>query len=475
MPTGGTDFLVAAGIDAATAGAIVSAATPILEGAGIGGLVGGVTGGGKGFTKGLELGALTAGGAELGGSLIGSVGGIAQAGSDIGGAIGGGIGGAVTGGNPLVSAAEGGIGTAIGNSLGTATLGTNPATGAPITGQGGVGTTAAPVDIPSPGGDASLASDPSFGTAAQDSALNPFSTANSGGSPGSFSTLSSSNPQTLGTSTVNAPSGTPAGSSGSNAASVFGDPNGVPPSAGDNTTAGNAGSSNSAGSTSVSAAASPVGSGSLGNIGPTVANAASLPTPAAPPVNTIQEAWNNPGGTNAAGTNNILAAIGANAAPLAAGVGLAGDALMNNKALKGERQIQQQAGQLAAQGQTLQQYLQTGTLPPGLQGALDDASAASIATIKSQYAAHGMSGSSAEQDAIANVQQTVAASGAQMALQLLQTGIGESEGAAQLYQSILNSALQQDATLGAAIGRFATSAAGGNPGISLNIGQAQRG
>lgn len=171
--------------------------------------------------------------------------------------------------------------------------------------------------------------------------------------------------------------------------------------------------------------------------------------------NSIAKAWEDPS------TSNILSAIGNNAGPLASVGGLAATALMGNKKLPGEDQIRSEADKLATQGDALQNYLQTGTLPAGLQNALTQASKSAEAAIRSEYAAHGMSGSSAEQDALARVKENVSAQGSQMALQLLQTGIGESQGAAQLYQGILSSALQQDNNLGSAIGRFASSFAGG--------------
>ena len=87
-----------------------------------------------------------------------------------------------------------------------------------------------------------------------------------------------------------------------------------------------------------------------------------------------------------------------------------------------------------------------------------------------------MSGSSAEQQDIAAVQSRAEAQGAQMAMQLLQTGISETGMASGLYEQLLNQATQSDAQLGSAISNFASAAAGGGNigkgGVTINYPQA---
>lgn len=507
MPTGGVDILVAAGVDAATAATISSVVgTGLVDagiGAGIGGVVGGVENGGKGILKGAEAGGLTGLGGGVGGAALGGFGGAA-----LGGAVGGGLGAEVTGGNPLTGALEGGAGAGISSALGGTTnlFGTTgtPITGgtanAPLTGSGG--TTAAPSGIGGvdTGGDVTAGLDSSTQAAApigQVSSNNLPALSGDTGGTGNTGLGSSPNAST-GSSTstsanVNQTTGTPTiGGSDASLAPSTTSPNtgGSPVSA--NT--GNGGIDNLVNnfSASQSAATPPTDAlnqnvisdlnaatsggvdrsltqpGILADItGSPIAQGGGTPIGAAASgvggaqPNSIATAFNTPTGSN------IMSAIGNNLGPLVAGGGVIADAAMNKQALPGQKEISNEAGQLAAQGQTLQSYLQTGTLPPGLKGALDSASESAIATIKSQYAAHGMSGSSAEQDAIANVQQTVASQGAQLALQLLSTGVSESEGASQLYQSIMNSALSEDQSLGQAIGRFATSFAGGVPAVNI--------
>jgi hypothetical protein len=147
----------------------------------------------------------------------------------------------------------------------------------------------------------------------------------------------------------------------------------------------------------------------------------------------------------------LKTAIGA--APLAV------DLLRGNQPVSGQAQIGTSAAQLSAQGTQLQSYLQTGTLPPGAQASINQAVAASQASIRSQYASMGMSGSSAEAQDLANAQTAGVSQATTMAQSLLSTGLQESQMSDQLYQDIMNQALQQDNQLSSAIGTFATAAA----------------
>jgi hypothetical protein len=78
-----------------------------------------------------------------------------------------------------------------------------------------------------------------------------------------------------------------------------------------------------------------------------------------------------------------------------------------------------------------------------------------------------MSGSSAEAQDLANAQQVAQTQGTSIAMNLLNTGIQESQLSSQLYTQIMNEALQQDQQLGSAIGSFASALAGGGNTISL--------
>lgn len=131
------------------------------------------------------------------------------------------------------------------------------------------------------------------------------------------------------------------------------------------------------------------------------------------------------------------------------------------------QQLQSEAAALGSQSAALESYLQTGTLPTGVQASLNQAAESAKAAIRSQYARMGDSGSSAEAQDLANVDQTVAAQGGSLALQLLQQGVSEGNLSAQLYQTILNTATAENAQLSQAIGNFAGSLAGGGTTIRL--------
>lgn len=193
-----------------------------------------------------------------------------------------------------------------------------------------------------------------------------------------------------------------------------------------------------------------------------LASAASEAAASAP--SSIDTFMDNPG------LGTALNVLKANPAAVIGAGGLGYAAMQQGQPLPGEDAVNSTAAELSSQGKELQKYLQTGTLPPGLQGGIDQAAASAKATIRSQYAARGMSGSSAEAQDLAHVDQAAQAQGAQMAMQLLQTGISETGMASQLYQQILQSALQQDQSLGTAIANFASNAAGGgqNNGLTIN-------
>jgi hypothetical protein len=131
------------------------------------------------------------------------------------------------------------------------------------------------------------------------------------------------------------------------------------------------------------------------------------------------------------------------------------DLLEGNKQPANYGTLEQQAGTLAAGGNQLQSYLQSGTLPPGLQTSLNSAATAAQAAIKSRYATTGMSGSSAESQDLQNVANQVSGQGAQIALQLSQQGLSETQLSDQLYAQLMQTSLSQDNALSSAVGNFA--------------------
>lgn len=168
------------------------------------------------------------------------------------------------------------------------------------------------------------------------------------------------------------------------------------------------------------------------------------------------------GGGSSSGSG-IGGFLGRNAGALIPAATLGYEALTQTPP-KGTNQLTDEANQLSAQGNQLQSYLNSGTLPPGAQNSLNQAAQQAQAAIRSQYAARGMSGSSAEAQDLANVAQQTAAQGQQLAMNLLQQGVSETNLSSQLYQTLMKDQMEGDASLGSAITNFATAAAGGAPG-----------
>lgn len=175
--------------------------------------------------------------------------------------------------------------------------------------------------------------------------------------------------------------------------------------------------------------------------------------------NTVGQFLNNP-----LSLDNFGSMLSANAGSLVAGGGLAANLIEGNKPVKGENQVNQAAATDTAQGQQLQSYLASGTLPPGIQQGINQQAEAQKAQIRSRYAQMGGSGSSAEQQDLAAVDQQSQAQGSAIALQLLQAGMNESNEGSSLYQSIAQNALQQDKDLGSSLSAFVSSLAGGGGG-----------
>lgn len=184
------------------------------------------------------------------------------------------------------------------------------------------------------------------------------------------------------------------------------------------------------------------------------AGGAAAGTPAAGGGNSLMKAINDPS------LSNILGAAKSNSNWLVPAIGYGASALAGNKQPQGLGALQSQADQLAAQGKQLQGYLTSGTLPPGVQSSIDAAGRAAKAAIRSRYAATGQSGSSAEQQDLAGVDQTLVTNGAQIATNLLSQGVNETGLAANLYNTIMQTNMKTDAALGSALSGFAGAMAG---------------
>lgn len=151
------------------------------------------------------------------------------------------------------------------------------------------------------------------------------------------------------------------------------------------------------------------------------------------------------------------------AALSAAGLGIS--ALKGSNPVAGETAFNEIASGQSQQGKEMQDMgmkaLETGQLPPGMAASINQATEAAKATIRSQYAARGMSGSSSEQQDLAAVDARAQAQSTATALQLIDTGINETGMAANLYRQIMGQNLQNDQDLSSAIAQFAASLAGG--------------
>lgn len=158
-----------------------------------------------------------------------------------------------------------------------------------------------------------------------------------------------------------------------------------------------------------------------------------------------------------------------NAGKLALGVGTAAYDLTRPgiKSLPGYSQLSSEASTLGAQGQQLASYVNTGNLPPGAADAVSQATQQAIATVRSKYASMGQSGSTAEAEAVSGIQQQAAAEGFNIATQLLNSGINESQLASGIYQTILQANVSENNEVTSAISGLAGALGGGGATIKL--------
>jgi hypothetical protein len=148
------------------------------------------------------------------------------------------------------------------------------------------------------------------------------------------------------------------------------------------------------------------------------------------------------------GQNLINEGLAANKGPTAAATALASGA--------------------ASQGAALTNYLTSGTLPPGVRTAINNATAGTIASIKARHASQGTSGSSAEAQEIASAEQSAVTQGTSIATSLLSSGVSLENLSAQVYNSLIsqnNTLLQTGASL--------TGTAGGTLNTLVNQNVAQ--
>lgn len=146
---------------------------------------------------------------------------------------------------------------------------------------------------------------------------------------------------------------------------------------------------------------------------------------------------------------------------IASQLGSTGTGLINDNAASA-RGV---ASNAVNQGNVLQHYLTTGTLPPAIQSSLDQATKDGITNIRAQYAARGMPpGSSAEMQETNALRQRAVIQGGTIAAQLYQQGVSLDSLAANIYTNLTGTG-----------GSLAGAGAGAqesliNTGVALNNG-----
>lgn len=450
--------LASAGVGATTAGIIGTVVTDAAIGASIGAggsailggdplkgaLFGGITGGALGFGGplssglGLEAGGFGAGVLDVGLGAVAGVGGAAATGMPLGkGAL---FGGAAGGLNALLS----GPATGATSPNGAAPAGGGPASGGPAAAsaisQGGIpdltATGATTLGSPAAGGAISVSDLGAPGAGASAAAGAPLESITiSGSAPGAAAPLGG------GAAAAGGIGATGTKGIGSGAIQVSDLSPGPDGSAG-------------------GGLSTPLGGTSLGQVAPAGGATTSLGKFVEHP------------SVGAAGS-----VIGANPSTAAAVLGLGYQALTQPK-LPSESGLTSKllstADEIGAQGAQLRDYINTGNLPPGAAAAIHSATESAKASVRSQYASMGLSGSTAETTALSQIDQQAAGEVFNIANSLLQTGIKESGLSEEIYKALLSNTTEHDKELSGAISNFAASIAGGGnrPGVNINLGGA---
>jgi len=375
----------------------------------------------------LEVGlpALLAGGLEaagVGATTAGIAGGIG-AGALEGAGLGAGV-SALTGGDPGKGALTGAI---TGGAIGAA---------APVGAALGVGTTAAGVGLGAAGG---------F-VGAEVTGGDPLKGALFGGGAGLASGLiGGGGAATPGTTVASAPAtGTVGGTSavGAGATAPVG---GASPVAGDLTSAGtfygDPMGATSAGFNFPGSAAAPV-SGLTSNPGAIAGDAAAT------------------GATGGDAGSKIMGLVEKNPGVLLAGGLLGANMLLGNEKTPAEKAVEQQAGEAGTQARTLTAYQTSGTLPPGLQGIVDQQFDAAKAGVIDSFAKQGLGNSTMMADKLNALKAQKSAEIAQFADMLAKQGIQWANLSSNEFTTLLNAQAQQDSAFTAALGSFAGGLAG---------------
>jgi hypothetical protein len=381
------------------------------------------------------------------------------------GAAGGTLGAAATGGNLGSGAVGGGISGGI-----SAALAPGPASGAAP--QGGAassaGAAAAPASVAAPGADATVGVGAgNIGTAADYNA--GFQAGLSGSQLGGNVSLNQTTGADLSSTggQTNLGGGTGGGTAGGASTGSLSSAN-TPGSVG--TGAASGVSSNTTGFVSPSSipggANAPAGTVQAPNISTNLGTLnAQAPSLAGQPTTSVGQFLQDPS------LSSALNVVEQNPLQTLAGGALAYDVIAGNQQTSQQKALNAQAGSDIAQGNQLQSYLSSGQLPPGMQAQINSATQAAQASVRQQYANRGMSGSSAEAQDLQNVQEQASANAGNMAIQLFQQGMNESQLGSEIYNNLMQVTLQQDQQLSSGITNFVSALAGiSRPIVLTNAG-----
>lgn len=434
--------LIAGLVDAGLSAGVADVAGTALVGAGLGAGTSALTGGNIGF------GALTGGltGGALGG--LGGAGGIVDSATGLG----------AVGSDVLIGAGAGALGNAItGQNVGTGALGGAVSGG--IAGLSATTPSGAAAGSPTAGGASAIGSAAPPGAGSIDLTAADFATSPSAGS---FSNVSASGVnQALGNGTGAtsalglapsalsdpAPGFYGGGVSGANAPSALSDP--LP---------GYYGGTGAGGAASPSAL-SPPAAGTYG-AGAGAAGATGANAPFNYDNSTTGGILNSLGVTTPGQDPGAFATgIAKNPGALVGAAGL-GYNLLKGNSVPDQSKLEGQAQQLSTQGKELASYLQSGQLPAGAQAALSQATNAAKASVRSNFASQGLSGSQQEAQALQQIDLNAAQQQFSIADKLLTQGLDETKLSSSIYSDLLKVNQEQTKDTGSAIANFAASLGG---------------
>jgi hypothetical protein len=171
--------------------------------------------------------------------------------------------------------------------------------------------------------------------------------------------------------------------------------------------------------------------------------------------------WSSAGGGGGGGfASDIMGLVKKNPGMLLSGGLLASQLFRGNQQYPAEQTLQGLATNTGTQGAALSSYIQSGTLPPGAQQAVTQATEGSKATLRSRFAQMGLSGSTMEAEALSNVDRQAAAQTFQFADQLLARGANFTQISAQIQAELLKTQAGTDAEFQRSLMTFASGLGG---------------